>query len=275
MLIHGGAGGRPSRQRLERIRVSLKAICETAYAYLQAHAALDSVVFAVRLLEDDPLFNAGTGSILQQDGKARMSASVMDGPGVRFAAVLNIERVKNPILVAKALLGEDDRVLAGLGATRFARSLGFPPWDPVTPARLRQWKQRVQDVQGTVGAVALDHAGRLAAATSTGGRGFERAGRASDSGLPVGNYANTRVAISCTGVGEDIIDEGLAIRIAQRVLEGIALKRTFTITFRELNRHHRRAGAIGLDRHGQFVWATTTPMLFAIAQTPTRRVESF
>ena len=277
LVIHGGTGSRPPRSRLERLRRSLRAICEEAYAHLRTHSALESVALAVRLLEDAPLFNAGTGSVLQEDGRARMSASVMDGSGVRFAAVLNIERVRHPILVAQALLHDEDRVLAGAGAVRFARSLGFPPWNPVTPLRLRQWRRRRRDQSslGTVGAVALDRAGRLAVATSTGGKGFERVGRVSDSGLPVGNYANAQAAIACTGNGEDIVDEGLAVRIAQRVADGASLARAFSRTFGELRARRRHAGADGVSRDGRWRWETTLPILLAVAQTRARRVESF
>ena len=126
-----------------------------------------------------------------------------------------------------------------------------------------------------MGAVALDQEGRLAAATSTGGKGFERPGRISDSGLPVGNYANDQAAISCTGIGEEILEEGLAVRIAQRVVDGVSLKQAVAMTFRELRMRRRQAGAITVDRHGQSIWATTLPCLLAIAQMPTSQVESF
>jgi L-asparaginase len=266
-VIHGGAGNLPPRARLGQIRQRLRAVSERAFEHLQRRSALDTVVFAVQRLEDDPLFNAGTGSVLQRDRVARMSASVMDGPRLRCGAVLNIERVRNPVLVARALLEGCDRTLAGPEATRFARARGMPAWNPITPARLRQWRARMREHHGTVGAVALDAEGRLAAATSTGGKGFETPGRVSDSGLPVGNYANADVAISCTGMGEDIMDEALAVRMAQRVMDGMPLRQAFAKTFRELRRRRRRAGAIGLDRDGRFAWAATAPALFAVART--------
>ena len=270
LLIHGGTGSRPSRERITRIRRSLRAICREAYGFLQAHSALEASAYAVQLLEDDPLFNAGTGSVVQEDGRVRMSASVMDGARRRFSGVLIVERVRHPVLVAKALLDGEDRVLAASGAARFARSAGYARWDPLTPARRRD-----RTAQGTVGAVALDRAGRLAAATSTGGKGCERVGRVSDSGLPVGNYATAQAAISCTGHGEEIIDEGVAVRIAQRVDDGAPIGRAFARTFQELRSRRRRVGAIGLDRSGRWVWATTLPVLFAVGQAGVRRVESF
>lgn len=275
LVIHGGAGARADGRRLLHVRQHLRAICDEAYAYLRSHSACDAVAFAVERLEDDPMFNAGTGSALQQDGVARMSAAIMDGSSRRFAAVLNIERVRYPIRVAERLLKESDRVLAGREATQFARSQGMPAWNPVTPKRLRQWRSRRRGRHGTVGAVALDTRGRLAAATSTGGKGFERPGRVSDSGLPVGNYANDRAAISCTGIGEDMMEEGLAVRLAQRVVDGASLRRAVTKTSHELRQHRRRVGFIAIDGRGRFTWCTTLPVLCAVARTSTRRVESF
>jgi L-asparaginase len=133
---------------LARIRAHVRDMAHEAFRYLQTHSALETVVQAVRWLEDDPLFNAGTGSSLQEDGCCRMSASVMDGASLRFAAVLNIERVRNPVLVAHASLTERDRVLAGKGAIRFARSRGLGSWDPVTPQRRRQWQRWRGDRDG-------------------------------------------------------------------------------------------------------------------------------
>ncbi len=270
LLIHGGAGNRSTPQRLAQVRRNLRAICLEAYEYLQTHSALESVAFAVRRLEDDPLFNAGTGSSLQRDGRVRMSASIMDGCARRFASVLNIEQVKNPILVAKTLLRERDRSLAGPWATQFAKALGFP-----TPTRLRQWQQQRQQDHGTVGAVALDGAGRLAAATSTGGKGFEQPGRVSDSGLPVGNYADEYAAISCTGIGEDIVEEGLAVRLAHEVRHGTTVTRAFFSVFQGCRAARRRAGAIGLDCHGQWAWSTTLPILCAMGARAGRLEGSF
>jgi L-asparaginase len=97
----------------------------------------------------------------------------------------------------------------------------------------------------------------------------------SDSGLPVGNYATAHAAISCTGNGEEIMDEGVAIRIAQRVDDGASLGRAFSRTFQELTSRRRSAGAIGLDHRGRWAWSTTLPILFAVGRTRARRMESF
>ena len=273
LLLHGGIGPDLPARRRQLLRARLFAVCDGAYTRLQEDSAADAVVHAVRLLEDDPSFNAGTGSVLQRDGRARLSAAVMDGPRRRFAAVLNIERVRHPVLIAQALLEEEDRVLAGPEALRFARSRGFAAWDPVTPARQREWAKRIDlKPHGTVGAVALDATGRLAAATSTGGKWLALPGRVSDSGQPVGNYADDHAAVSCTGVGEDIMEEALGVRLVQRAADGLTLARAFQRTFAQLRARGRCAAAIGVDRYGRLAWDTTQPMLLAVARTPAGRL---
>ena len=290
LMIHGGTGAQATAVRERAIRKSLRRIAADAFDFAATHTALETAVRAVQQLEDDPLFNAGTGSALQEDGAARMSASVMDGIAGRFAGAINIERVRNPVLVARALLDQHDRILEGVHATLFARSLGFSDWDPVTPERLQRWTKRREqqrgtlgrraggrsaDRHGTVGAVVVDRDGALAAATSTGGRGFERPGRVSDSATPAGNFATMDIAISCTGTGEDIIDEALAARLAQCVGDGRTLSQSFQITFRELRARKREAGAIAVDRRGMLRWDTTLPALFAVGHADAKRVESF
>ena len=262
LIIHGGAG-RASKdpKRAERARRKLSEILKSSYEKLLGTNAVEAVTHAVRLLEDDLEFNAGTGSRLQADGEARLSASVMDGRSGRFAAVINLEKIKNPVLVARALLSETDRVLTGQGAFQFAKKIGLKPSDPRTKEAILNWKKWKETACDTVGACALDGDGNLASATSTGGRGFETPGRVSDSGMPVANFSDAHCAISATGIGEDIIDEGLAIKIATRVRDGLGLEKAFQRTFREVRSRGRRMGAIGLDRKGNVVWETTTETL--------------
>lgn len=205
----------------------------------------------------------------------------MDGPSERFAGVINLEQIKNPILVAKALLDENDRILATEGALAFARKLGFKIVDTRTEESIRRWKkyrppsissprraggglrwgERKGESYETVGACALDRFGNLASATSTGGRGFEWPGRVSDSGMPVANYADEKCAVSATGTGEQIIDEGLAIKIVTRVRDGLAIDKAFQKTFKEVASRGRQIGAIGVDRRGKVARATTTDVL--------------
>ena len=262
LIIHGGAG-RDFRnaRRLSLIRKKLNKILNISYQKLLTSSALDTVTFAVKLLEDDPEFNAGTGSMLQRDGKARLSASIMDGACLRFSAVINLENIENPILVAKALLGKTDRVLAGSGARQFAQSLGFKLADTRTPKSIRRWQKARQRDSDTVGACALDRWGRLACATSTGGRGLEYPGRVSDSGMPIANYATGQCAVSATGVGEEIMSEGITVRIATRVEDGMPLKKAFQKTFAAIQSRGYRMGAIGVDAKGNFACETTTEVL--------------
>jgi L-asparaginase len=196
----------------------------------------------------------------------------MDGRLERFAGVINLEKIKNPILAASALLREDSRVLSGEGAQKYARALGLKLTDTRTADSVRRWKKNrncadvgtIDKGVDTVGAVALDRCGNLASATSTGGRGLERPGRVSDSGMPVANFADSRVAISATGIGEQIIEEGLAIKIATRVRDGMNLKQAFQKTFREVRAKVRRMGAVAVDVRGNIqAFTTTEVMLFA------------
>lgn len=263
LILHGGAGLRgPNPLRLRRVRDKLRHITAAAYQRLLKSGALEAVTDAVRLMEDDPAFNAGTGSVLQADGAARLTASVMESEAMRFAAVINLQRIKNPVIIAKCLLEEQTPVLDGQGAYRFARKLGLPRFETRTSRALSRWRKKIiESASDTVGACALDAQGRLAAATSTGGRGMEFPGRVSDSGMPVSNFVNACCAVAATGHGEDIMDEGLAIRIAQRVQDGSTLRGAFQKTFREIRSAGRSAGAIGLDRRGHIAWATTTEIL--------------
>lgn len=264
LIIHGGAGRLVVQKNQDNIQQALKKIYEKSFTYLKSHSALEVVVYAVKLLEDCHFFNAGTGSKLQRDGKARMSASVMDGKYQKFSAVLNIENVKNPVEVATHLLHGHDSVLACHFATQFAREKGFSPYNPVTAQRKKEWQEKRKELPyGTVGAVARDWQGHLAAATSTGGKGFERLGRVSDSSMPAGNYANHKAAVSCTGIGEHIIDEALASKIVVRVTDGLSLKQAFQKSFKEVTKNKHQIGAIGVDRKGIVCLAHSTPMMYA------------
>ena len=282
LIIHGGAGASlKSKGGLEAVRQSLHKIVEDVYGLLNAGAtAKEAVVRGCRLLEDDPRFNAGTGSVLQSDGQIRMSASLMDGTSQTFSGAINVSRIKNPIELALALQNSADRVLSDYGAAELVRELQLPIYNPLTDLRLQEWLQdREQNFSrpmadvvtepgtGTIGVVALDAEERLAAGTSTGGKGFERIGRVSDSAMPAGNYATDLAAISCTGIGEDIINECLAARIVVRVTDGLSLSAAFDRSFTEAQRRRRDLGAIGIDATGAIAWGKTCPVLVAAYHT--------
>lgn len=267
IIIHGGFFSESSTNQETKLakQNALLRIAKDSYEYLKAHSAVETVVYAVSLLEDDELFNAGIGSQIQSDGKIRMSASLMDGTTQKFSGVVNIEEVKNPIQVALELMKVEDRVLGGSGATNFARQHGFEKFSTETTQRRLEYEAKLAAKGiGTVGCVALDSNGNLAAATSTGGKGFEIPGRISDSATVAGNYVNEFCGVSLTGVGEDIVSGAVAAKIVTRVTDGFSLDKAFEKTFAELKPYDGYAGAIAIDKDGNLFHQDSHPsMVFA------------
>lgn len=283
LIIHGGAGSSlKGKGGLAAVRQSLHEIVQDIYnLLLNGSSATEAVIEGCKRLEDEPRFNAGTGSVLQSDGQIRMSAALMDGSTQRFSGVINTSRVKNPIELAKFLQNESDRVLSDYGAAEILRELNFPIYDPLTDLRLNEWIEERKDNfqkkmagtvaeaelaearRGTIGVVALDQQGQIAAGTSTGGKGLERIGRVSDSAMPAGNYATTKAGVSCTGIGEDIIDECLAAKIVIRVTDGLSLAEAMQRSMQESYDNKRDLGAIAIDATGIIAWGKTSEVLLA------------
>lgn len=267
IIIHGGFFSESSTNLETKVakQNALERIVKDSYEFLKNNSALETVVYAVSLLEDDELFNAGIGSQIQSDGKIRMSASLMDGFTQKMSGVINIEEVKNPIQVAKILLNYDDKVLGGSGATSFARKKGFEKFSTEIPQRRSEYEAKLEATgTGTVGCVVLDKNGKIAVATSTGGKGFEIPGRISDSATVAGNYANPFCGVSLTGVGEDIVSGAVAAKIVTRVTDGFSIKDAFTKTFDELKPFDGFAGAIAIDNKGNIYHQDSHPsMVFA------------
>ncbi len=283
LIIHGGAGSSlKGKGGLAAVRQSLHEIVQDIYNLLiNGSSATEAVIEGCKRLEDEPRFNAGTGSVLQSDGQIRMSAALMDGASQRFSGVINTSRVQNPIELAKFLQNESDRVLSDYGAAEILRELNFPIYDPLTDLRLNEWIEERKDNfqkkmagtvaeaelaearRGTIGVVALDNQGRIAAGTSTGGKGLERIGRVSDSAMPAGNYATQNAGVSCTGIGEDIIDECLAAKVVIRVSDGLSLAEAMQRSMQESYNHKRDLGAIALDATGTIAWGKTSEVLLA------------
>lgn len=265
VIIHGGFFSESStNQETKKAKQdALAQIVAKAYQFLTQHTALETVVYTVALLEDNELFNAGIGSQIQSDGKVRLSASLMDGQTQKFSGVINLEDVKNPIEVAEKLLAYDDRVLSGEGALAFARTNSFGYFNPITPQRQAEYEAKLsqQGGKGTVGCVALDANGHLAAATSTGGKGFEIPCRVSDSATVAGNFANEFAGISCTGVGEDIVSGALAAKIVTRVTDGFSLKDACDKSFSELKTFDGFAGVIGISAQGEIYHCDSHPYM--------------
>jgi L-asparaginase len=267
IIIHGGFFSESSTDdsMKKAKQEAVTAIVKDAYNYLQSHSAVQAVAYAVSLLEDNPLFNAGTGSQIQSDGKIRMSAAIMDGKSQKMSGVINIEDVKNPVFVAEKLMQVDDRILGGEGAVQFARQYNFEAFSTETPERRAEYEKKLASKgQGTVGCVAIDADGKIAVATSTGGKGFEMVGRISDSATVAGNYANAFCGVSCTGVGEDIVSNATAAKIVTRVTDGMPIAEAFAKTFDELKPYDGFAGAIAIDAQENIFHQDSHPsMVFA------------
>lgn len=265
LIIHGGffSESSTSLETKTAKQESLKTILLKSYDYLQTHSALETVVFAVEMLENESLFNAGIGSQIQSDGQIRMSASIMDGVTKKFSGVINIQHVENPVRVAEKLMPYEDRVLGGEGALDFARKNNFGDFNPEIPQRREEYEAKVASLGiGTVGCVAIDKDGKIAASTSTGGKGFEIPGRISDSATVAGNYANDFCGVSCTGVGEDIVSGAVAAKIVTRVTDGFDLAIAFEKTFNELKPFDGFAGAIAIDHLGNICHQDSHPSMF-------------
>ncbi len=262
LIIHGGAGAREGHHTTFQLYAeSLERIVEDAWQTLLSEGAEPAVLHAIRLLEDDPIFNAGYGSRIQRDGHVRMSAALMHGKSGRFSGVVNAEDIQHPIDVAAALAEREHRVLAGPPATAFARDeLGMQRFDPVTPHRLDEHRKHKKGRTGTVGAVALDADGEIWTGTSTGGVGYEIPGRVSDSATVAGTYATPVVGISCTGQGENIVDHAAAARVATRVTDGMELQAAVKKTIAEANALSMDYGLIALAADGSALALQTEQM---------------
>jgi L-asparaginase / beta-aspartyl-peptidase len=260
VIVHGGAGPIRDDSLPERLE-GCKAAALAAWDILaQNGSALDSAEAAVVVLEDNPLFNAGIGSTLNQNGKVEMDAAIMDGDLLRAGAVAAVERIKNPIKLARRVM-EDGRhvILAGEGALKFAREIGFPECSPESLI-IEHERKRWAEKHGTVGCVVLDASGRIAVATSTGGIFNKLPGRIGDSPLPgCGTYADDRGGVSCTGMGEAVIRVVLGKTAIDFLSEGIdpnaAARKSLALLEAKTG---AQAGLIMIDCHGRIGYARNT-----------------
>ena len=278
LAIHGGAG----TIKRETMSAELeKAYASTLLAALEAGeavladggASLDAIIAAITLMEDSPLFNAGKGAVFTNAGTNELDASIMDGKTLQAGAVAGVKRVKNPILLARAVMDISRHVmLQGEGADIFAEENGLEMVEPEYFYTERRWKQLeklrgkdktgtlldpLDEQFGTVGAVALDMHGNLAAATSTGGTANKRWGRVGDSPIiGAGTYANNRsCAVSGTGDGEYFIRATVARSICAKMeFQGLSLEEAAkSIVMEQLVEMGGRGGVIALDKAGNLV----------------------
>lgn len=269
LALHGGAGtltrAEITPQQEKDFHTGLRDCLDAGYAVLeQGGSALDAVEQAVIFLENNPLFNAGRGSVFNAEGSHEFDAAIMDGTTLKAGAVAAVRGVRNPVTLARAVMDRSENVLlAGPGAEDFARLHGLP-FEPdeyfFTDYRLQEWRKAQLEAEhanvgkGTVGAVALDASGNLAAATSTGGIKAKKFSRVGDT--PViggGTYANNAAcAVSCTGDGEFFIRAVAAYDVFALVsYRGLSLVEASRIVVQEKLRNlGGEGGLIAVDRRG-------------------------
>jgi beta-aspartyl-peptidase (threonine type) len=292
LVIHGGAGAmRPKHgdpDHHEKAREGLRAALDAGAAILSGGgSALDAVEASVRALEDDPCFNAGRGSVLTSEGVVELDAAIMDGRDRRAGAVAGLTTTRAPISLARRLMEQGPHVfLSCTGADQFARESGLEQVDNgwfVTGERRRQLDELLAgggfdaDVKyGTVGAVACDSSGHVAAATSTGGLTAKRWGRIGDSPLiGAGTYADDgSAAVSATGSGEYFIRAVAAHQLADRVrLAGESLQAALDGVLADIRELGGTGGLIAVGPAGEVAWGFTTPAMYrGIANAESRKV---
>lgn len=277
IVIHGGAGtisrASLSAEKEAEIRAVLEKSIQAGYQKLQEGAAsTEAVTTAINIMEDSPLFNAGKGAVFDADGKNMMDASIMEGKGLNAGAVAAVSHIKNPIDLASKVMTESEHVmLIGEGAEEFARDHGFEMTDPKYFHTDFRWQQlqrikaketakqasaeadRKDEWFSTVGAVALDKSGTLAAGTSTGGTSNKRWGRVGDSPIiGAGTYANNEsCAVSATGHGEYFIRYVVAYNICNRVELGTPVAEAAdTVVNDVLVKARGEGGVIAMDAAG-------------------------
>lgn len=279
VLVHGGAGTRVTDDPAPYFAGTKAAAEAGLQVLLQGGSALDAVQAAALLLEDDPWFNAGTGAALSSAGVAELDASCMDGTTLKAGAVACVKTVKNPILLARRVCDDTPHILlCGEGADAFARECGIPAFDNallVTPRQRARWEElhalalregadSVRKQLGTIGAVAVDARGGVAACTSTGGTMYKRPGRVGDSPIiGAGTYADdSQGAASSTGLGEAILKVSLARAACGRVRDGRSPREAAADAVGLLrDRAQGEGGVIVAGPDGRLGWAYNTPRM--------------
>ncbi|WP_461866640.1 isoaspartyl peptidase/L-asparaginase family protein [Thermococcus sp.] len=283
IIVHGGAGTVKKEERIPKVLDGVKEAVLAGWKELKRGSALDAVEEAVKSLEDNPLFNAGTGSVLTIDGKVEMDAAIMRS-NLEAGAVAAIWGVKNPISVARKVMEKTDHVLlGGEGALKFARLMGFEGYNPITEERLKQWqelrskllktgearhwkklsaliREYPEVLRSTVGAVAFDGED-IVAGTSTGGVFLKMFGRIGDTPLiGAGTYANEFAGVSATGIGEVMIKLVLAKTAADFVRFGLKAPEAAAATISIATNYFGKgvAGLIMIDKEGNVGFSKNT-----------------
>ncbi len=284
MVIHGGAGtierSEMTPENEAAHRAGLEQSLKAGYAVLaRGGSSLDAVEAAIRVLEDNPLFNAGKGAVFTHEGTNELDASIMDGRTLNAGAVADLQHIRNPISLARMVMEESPHVmLVGDGAEAFAKKMGMPFVDQKYFYTDERWqslqKERAKtspaptsdkDRHGTVGAVALDKAGNLVAGTSTGGTTNKQVGRVGDSPIiGAGTYADNRTcAVSCTGDGEYFIRSVVAHDIsAMMEYKGMPVRAAAQAALDKAGRLGGTGGLIAIDKQGNFAMPFNTSGMY-------------
>lgn len=282
LVIHGGAGVMDQKSMTPEMQAGYLAVLNRVLqagdsVLASGGTAMDAVEQAIIIMEDSPLFNAGKGAVFTHDGLVELDASVMDGQNLKAGAIAAVRDIKNPIKVARAVMGKSEHVLLnGAGASQFAKEQGFQIVDNSyfhTEKRYKQLqellkKEReagVNDKHGTVGCVALDKYGNIAAGTSTGGMTNKKYGRIGDSPIiGAGTYANNATGgFSCTGHGEYYIRLGFSRDISALIeYKGLSVKEACQTEVEKLTKLGGTGGVIGLDRNGNIAMEFNTSGMF-------------
>lgn len=304
IVVHGGAGVierasmKPETEAAYRSSMT-QATEAGAKVLAEGGSSVDAVEAVIRIFEDDPLFNAGRGAVFTADGKNELDAAIMDGSNLKAGAVASVTRTRHPISLARAVMDKSPHVmLVGAGADSFAAQAGLEQVDPSFFFTERRWQSLVRQLQkegrpiparpagapppppvpvaeieapgahkyGTVGVVALDRAGNIAAGTSTGGTQAKQWGRVGDSPIiGAGTYAsNQSCSVSATGTGEYFIRLGVAREVCNLVyFKGMPLQQAADqVIHKELEALHGDGGVIAITPDGQLAWSFNTPGMF-------------
>jgi len=282
LVIHGGAGVMDKKNMTAEMQneytTVLNQVLHVGDSVLaNGGTCLDAIEKTIMIMEDSPLFNAGKGAVFTHDGIVELDASVMEGQTLKAGAIAGVRDIKNPIMVARAVMEKSEHVLlTGSGASQFAKEQGFIPVENSyfhTEKRLKslqellkkERKTTTKDKHGTVGCVALDSYGNIAAGTSTGGMNNKKYGRVGDSPIiGAGTYANNETgAFSCTGHGEYYIRLGFSRDISALIeYKKLSVAQACQEEIRKLTQLGGTGGVIGIDRKGNIAMEFNTSGMF-------------
>ncbi len=284
IIVHGGAGNVPE-EKYQRVRSGVReALSEGKRVLKEGGSSLDAVEQSINSLEDNEIFNAGTGSVLNIEKEVQMDACLMTS-SLDIGGLASVKRIKNPISVSRDVMEKIDHVLlSGRGAEKFARALGHDEYDPVTEDRIEKWSKLKEEIDegesqkynkisklieknpelilDTVGAVAIDDDGFITAGTSTGGLSMKMVGRVGDTPLVgSGTYANEYGGVSATGIGEGIIKLMVARKVNELIKKGKSAQEAAKKVVKKENNLEDGNGSFGvivIDKEGNIGFEKNT-----------------